>query len=99
MKHYLSAIAAAVYLLLLALPVAMSKRPVETELTAEKCVDLPRWATMSDVATEIGGEKPMKIKILKEQPHIITERGTTTKCAEGYGGWYSFYLFVGQVHA
>ena len=50
MKHYLSAIAAAVYLLLLALPVAMSERPVETELTAEKCVDLPRWATMSDVA-------------------------------------------------
>ena len=90
MKQLCSTVAIVVLsLLLLFLPSAMSSDPtIEAKLTAEKCASMPRWWPMSEVAKSLA----MKPRILKEQPHICTEKGTKNKVPDEYLGWYAFYV-------
>ena len=41
---------------------------------------------------EVAQSFAMKPKILKEQPHICTEKGTKNKVPDEYLGWYAFYV-------
>ena len=90
MKQHCSSVAIVVLsLLLVVLPSAMSSnRTIEANLTAEKCAAMPRWWPMNEVAQSL----TMKPRMLKEQPHICTEKGTKKKVPDEYLGWYAFYL-------